>query len=106
MTVASNGCGAGSGTRPSATRLRLGLAALGFAALLAGCNSSADDITGGTTSTSSDDRPVSPAPAASTSAAPVSRGTGAGTGGWGEAGGAVGSAADRAGRGGTVGTGG
>ena len=105
MTVASNGCGAGSGTRPSTTRLRLGLAALGFAALLAGCNSSGDGITGGTTSTSSDDRPVSPAPAASTSAAPVSRGTGAwtgGAGGWGEAGGAVGPMV----RGGTVGTGG
>jgi hypothetical protein len=102
MTVASNGCGAGSGTRPSATRLRLGLAALGFAALLAGCNSSGDGITGGTTSTSSDDRPVSPAPAASTSAAPASRGTGAATGGWGEAGGAVGPMV----RGGTVGTGG
>jgi hypothetical protein len=105
MTVASNGCGAGSGTRPSATRLRLGLAALGFAALLAGCNSSGDGITGGTTSTSSDDRPVSPAPAASTSAAPASMGTGAGTGravGWGEAGGAVGPMV----RGGTVGTGG
>jgi hypothetical protein len=102
MTVASNGCGAGSGTRPSATRLRLGLAALGFAALLAGCNSSGDGITGGTTSTSSDDRPVSPAPAASTGAAPASMGTGAATGGWGEAGGAVGPMV----RGGTVGTGG